>query len=161
MITQERLKELLDYHPDSRKFYWKVSKAKRTRIGDEAGYRTKKGYIHIGLDGKLFKAHRLAFLFMKGFIPEEVDHRNNIKSDNRWENLRESTHSQNQRNTVSQKNSTSGCKNVSFNKKEAKWKVTIQVNKKPIHLGYYKDFELAELIAIEARALYHGEFATL
>lgn len=154
MVTQERVKELLEYIPDTGEFFWK-KRYHKSLVGTKAGCKTNNGYITISVDGKFFLAHRLAFLWMTGEIPEYTDHRNNDKSDNRWANLRPATMQENNQNRSIQKRNTSGVKNVSFNKASGKWRVSI--GRKEI--GRFDDLELAELVAIEAREKYHGEFA--
>ncbi len=83
MITQQRLKELLIYDPDSGHFINKVSRGRGGKIGAIAGSPDKDGYIIIGIDRKSYKAHRLAFLYMEGYMPTKVDHDNRIPYDNK------------------------------------------------------------------------------
>lgn len=86
MLTQKRLKELLKYNPDSGAFRWRVSWT-RTRL--PAGCIHSDGYRRIEIDGRRYLASRLAWLYMKGRMPENfVDHINRIRDDNRWANLR-------------------------------------------------------------------------
>src|SRR5437879_5605760 len=111
MLTAERLKELLTYDPETGEFRWKVAPNGRVRVGDIAGCVSSRGYILIGIDGALYRAHRLAFLFMTGAFPEpQVDHSNRDKADNRWLKLREANNSQNNANKPAQSNNTSGYK---------------------------------------------------
>jgi hypothetical protein len=98
MLTQERLKELLDYSPETGEFRWQASRG-GVRAGDLAGCADRLGYLRITIDGRRHSAARLAFLWMVGAFPvDEVDHRNQVKSDNRWSNLRNATRAQNQAN---------------------------------------------------------------
>lgn len=91
-ITQETLKGLLTYNPETGVFLWNTSKKK-------AGSENHRGYIQIGIDGKLYYAHRLAFLYMTGAMPFGiVDHRNRKKADNHWANLRDTTQAENNAN---------------------------------------------------------------
>ena len=95
MLTQERLLEVLRYSKSTGLFTWRTS----NRKGELAGTTTSNGYIRIGIEGKQYKAHRLAFLYVTGKWPEhEVDHINGVKSDNRWTNLRDVSVSTNQHN---------------------------------------------------------------
>lgn len=136
MITQDELKEVLDYNPDTGVFTWKKTVNSRVKAGDVAGYKNKLGYITIKIKGKPYKAHRLAYLYMTGNFPENfIDHINQIKDDNRWTNLRDATYSQNNSNKVKQKNNTSGYKGVV--RYRNKWRATIKYMYKNIHIGYY------------------------
>lgn len=94
-MTQERLKEIIEYFPESGIFVWRSDRG-RARGGRVAGTLSREGYIVIWADGKAYKAHRLAFLYMTGECPkQETDHINGIRTDNRWQNLREATKHQN------------------------------------------------------------------
>jgi hypothetical protein len=157
-ITQEKLKEVLDYNPDTGIFTCKLSRRK-IKAGDIAGYASKSGYVRLTIDNKKYLAHRLAWLYVYGVIPKYIDHINRIASDNRICNLREATHSENMCNRKIHSNNKSSIKNVGFCKKTEKWRVKINVNNKKIHIGYFDDLEFADLAATEARNKYHGEFA--
>ena len=111
MCTEKRLKELLNYDPITGLFI-RVVKRGPFKKGAIAGS-VNDGYVCIQIGKKSYKAHRLAFLYMTGSMPvNQVDHINRIRSDNRWENLRDVTHAENQHNTVAQSNSKSGIKGV-------------------------------------------------
>lgn len=126
MLTQERLKELFEYRPETGEFIRKVSRG-RGKAGSVAGTSDKDGYIIIGIDRERYKAHRLAFLYMDGKIPEEVDHKNRITWDNRWDNLRDTTSSENNKNRTTYSNS--GYLGVSWHKaaKNGKYKIKILI----------------------------------
>jgi len=94
-----------------------------------------------------------------GYLPKVVDHINGNTQDNRIENLRAATYTENQRNSRINKNSSSGVKNVVWHKQRQKWSVRILVNKKTKSFGLYDDIELADLVAQEARNKYFGSFA--
>jgi len=139
--------------------FWKVSKAKRTKIGDIAGCHKEKGYFHCGIDGTNYLIHRLIFAFHYGYMPKYIDHIDNNPSNNKIENLREATYSQNQCNKTLQKNNTSGVKGVTWVKSRCRWVVKVQIDNIQKQIGYFKDLEFAELISNEARSKYHGKFA--
>ena len=156
MITQEQLKELLDYNQDTGAFTWKANRGIRVKSGDKAGSLQKTGYIHLKLNSVAYLAHRIAWLYHYGYIPKYIDHINRDRTDNRIENLRECSLSQNQWNRTKNKNNTSGTKGVSWNKKMNKWLVQFKVNNKNKYFGYFKDLEFAQLVASEAYSKYHN-----
>src|ERR1035437_5724966 len=98
-LTQEKLKELLHYDPETGLFTWKNTRHNAVKIGAIAGYWRKDGYVGIYVLGHHYLAHRIAWLYMTCEWPEfEIDHENRKYSDNRWKNLREATHLQNMHN---------------------------------------------------------------
>src|SRR5690348_8900862 len=104
-LSQAHLKELLRYDPETGKFFWLVRARRRSRIGDEAGSDHGQGYIEIGIEGRRYLAHRLAWFYMTGeWPPEMVDHKDLCRSNNRWANLRLATHGQNVQNTPARRN---------------------------------------------------------
>lgn len=156
-ITQELLHELFEYRDG--KLYWRIKPNKRESIGQEAGYKTPDGYRKIGYNYKWYGTHRLIFLMFNGFLPKLLDHKNGIRDDNRIENLRPATYSQNNSNCRMRDSNTSGVKNVVWDKDRNKWRVQASIQGKMRNFGRYDDIELAELVAIEVRNKYHGEFA--
>lgn len=152
MLTQERLKELLHYNPISGEFTWVRSKG-RAKAGSIAGCADKDGYILIGIDRILYKAHRLAFLYITGSTPSDgvdVDHINMVTGDNKWDNLRLATRSQNRMNMP--------CKGFYYSSKQGKYRAIIQHNYKKIDLGGFDTEEEAVSAYNSAVELYHGEF---
>jgi len=154
--TQEELKSKFDYIDG--KLVWKI-KTKRANVGDLAGTLHPNGYMRTGLNGHCHLNHRLIFMWHYGFFPEIVDHIDGNKLNNSIENLRPATQIQNQQNQKIRKENTSGYKNVSLCPQTKKWKVSIKLNGKDIRFGRFDDIELADLVAQEARAKYHGEYA--
>ena len=158
-LTAERLRHLLDYSPASGVFTWRISPSPRVKPGDTAGTLNERGYLRIKIAGKHIPAHRLAFLWMTGEEPtDQVDHINGIRSDNRWENLRLATASQNQWNKGPQRNNTSGYRGVSYDNARRKWVAQIKVNGRKRKLGRFPTARKASA-AYEAEAKrIHGEF---
>lgn len=141
MLTQLRLKELLNYDPKSGIFRWLVSRG-RVRRGGQAGCVKPDGYCYIGVDGKIYKASRLAWLFVEGYSPEhEIDHINRLRHDDRWKNLRHVSRQCNLRNCGNFRHNTSGVKGIYWDRWREKWRAQINVNNKQHHLGYYNDFD--------------------
>jgi len=139
-LTQKRLKELLDYDPETGIFTWKVISAQSIKIGDKAGCKNPTGYISINVDNKSYLAHRLAWLFVHGCFPKGgLDHEDRIRDNNWIKNLREATQSQNVINSKIQSNNTSGIKGVYYNKPTQKWAVRIGILGKRIHLSYHEN----------------------
>src|SRR4051812_34139236 len=98
-LTQQRLRELLDYCPETGVFTRRTKKG-HERSGDVAGYRDTHGYIKLSVDYKRYYAHRLAWLWITGVWPPQIDHINRDRADNRLENLRVATPAQNAANRV-------------------------------------------------------------
>jgi len=111
-----KYREKYRYDPATGKFYARKGVGGR-KAGAELGYVHSRGYVYIGRE----KAHRIAFLLKLGGAPEEVDHINGDKTDNRWENLRPSSRAVNNRNAGRRKDNTTGVVGVSFNAREGKW----------------------------------------
>jgi len=88
MITQDGLKKLLVYNKGTGDFIWLLSPSPKVKRGDIAGHLDNRGYVRIRIKGKRYQAHSLAFLYVEGFLPDMVDHKNRIRNDNVWENLR-------------------------------------------------------------------------
>ena len=140
MLTQDRLKEVLSYDPDSGKFIWKISTSNRVKAGSVAGTLNSTGYIYIRVDGKKYLAHRLAWLHAYGYDPEHgIDHLNGVRDDNRISNLREVSQSCNLQNTKTYSRNTSGFPGVSWDKWRRKWRAQIRSQGRNHFLGYYED----------------------
>lgn len=144
MLLQEELKEQLHYDPDTGVFTRLVTTAAKGKAGDVAGWIEKSGYVRISVKNKLYRAHRLACLYMTGKFPEnQMDHINHVRHDNRWVNLRKVTNTENQKNQKISPNNTSGVTGVYWQKKLGKWEGKIRVNGKQKHLGVSRDkFEI-------------------
>lgn len=140
-ITQDRLKQLLNYNPDTGKFT-RLTKWGSQQIGDEPGCKSKFGYRYIGVDGKGYTAYRLAWLYVYGEFPAgDIDHINRDPTDDRISNLRSVSHSANLHNTL-HRNAKSGHKGV-HKTKENRWQARIRVNYKIHNLGTFATIEEA------------------
>lgn len=160
MITQEYLLELFEYSDGHLIWKKKTSTLSRAKIGEKAGYFDKGcNYYRLKINNKSYLVHRIIYMMHYGNLPDEIDHIDGNTSNNRIENLRTATHSQNLCNQKMPSHNTSGIKGVSWKKPLKKWFVQLKINNKKRHFGYFDDIELAELVSIEARNKYHKEFA--
>lgn len=155
MLTQERLKELLYYSPETGVFIWR-SHEEPTNV-KIAGCVKRDGYWDIKIAKKAYKAHRLVWLWVYGCWPDgSLDHINGNKTDNRISNLRCVTSRQNMQNLFSHRNGKLvGCR---FHKRAQKWEGRIKIAGKHLYLGLFP----TELEANEAYCAKHLElFGTL
>lgn len=156
MLTQSRLKELLDYDPDTGAFTWLISTNHKIKIGAMAGTVMSRGYRRIGFDGQYYRAHRLAWLYVHGEWPkDQIDHINGDPSDNRLINLREAVNYENGQNRKKGFNNSSGFIGVSWHSASRKWNARIQINKKVKSLGYFGDADAAYSAYLAAKAEMH------
>lgn len=156
MLTQQELKEMLRYN--SRTGVFKHAKKRsNVRPGDIAGCLGPDGYRYIGVGGRQYKASRLAVLYKTGAWPEgQVDHKNRNRSDDRWANLRDTTHAENQQNcNPIRKNNTSGVRGVSWCSKRQRWQAHIQAGGKQRNLGVFKTIEAATVAYKAAEKVLH------
>ncbi len=164
MLTQEYLKTILNYDPLTGIFTW-IKSDRGGWVGKQAGFihdpdKKTGGYVVIGIQGKSYRAHRLAWLYMMGSFPETgIDHINLIRHDNRFFNLRECTQAGNTANIMAPVTNTSGVKGVTWNKARKKWTAQITSEGIRYYLGIFSDKEDAIKAIQEARIKYHGEFA--
>lgn len=161
MITQHRLKQLLDYDPETGVFRWRELAHNRVhcvKIGDVAGGLNAHGYVMVAVDGKKYPAHRLAWLYVHGHWPkEQIDHKNRCRDDNRLCNLRSATRSQNGANSPAPKNNKSGFKGVNFFR--GAWHATIRKDGRTRYLGRHETPEAASEAYKRAASSLFGEFA--
>lgn len=120
------------------------------------------GYLQTRIKNKTYYTHKLIWMLYYDEIPQnELDHIDGNKINNKIENLRKATHSENNRNRSKPSNNTSGYKGVAWHKQENKWRAYITINQKQISLGLYDDKEDAVKAYNNAATKYHGEFAKL
>ena len=144
------------YCPDSGDLTWKSGRLK----GKPAGRLHKSsGYMRVIVNGKEHRSHRIAFLLMHKRWPAFVDHINGIRTDNRACNLREATKAENCRNSKLQTNNSSGHPGVHWVKSKKRWRASIKVMDRQIHLGWFLSIKDAVRARIEGERLHHGEFS--
>lgn len=138
-LTQGELKKILHYNADTGVFTW-VDRASGEKTMRQVGCLNPAGYKLIGVNGRRYMAHRLAFLYMIGRFPlDQTDHINHDRSDNRWINLREASNLENGRNISMKKNNKSGITGVHWNKQANNWRARIMVNGKTINIGSFEN----------------------
>jgi hypothetical protein len=164
-LTADQLRSMLDYDPATGIFTWLLRKHApkhwNTRwSGKAAGSVTFSGYLHIRLGNRIYRAHRLVFLWMVGAWPEnEVDHQDGNRLNNRWSNLRQATPSENRMNKGMRSDNTSGRKGVCLDRRSKRWQAQVMLSKKRHHLGYFDTPEEAHAAYVEAARRLHGKFA--
>lgn len=155
MLTQAFLKEKFNYDPATGIFS-RISK----RCRNPNGVQDKDGYIRFRINGRTYSGHRMAWIYMNGHDSRFlIDHVNGDKSDNRIENLREATSSQNLHNAKRSARNTSGVKGVSWVPRLGKWVGRIHLQYKKHVVGYFNDIESAEIAMAAFREKLVGEFA--
>lgn len=163
--TYEDISKAVSYDPETGLFTrigpspGAVRRVQKRKLGQPIGSPMLRGYVGIPLSGRTYYAHRLAFLLMTGSIPEFIDHRDGDGMNNRWENLRGCTKSQNMANRGPSIKSTSGIKGVYLTKSTGRWRAQIIANNRTIHLGYYADRDAAAAAYNSASREHFGEFA--
>lgn len=159
MITQEYLKEILEYDPDIRKFRWLIAPNGRVKIGDIAGSLHHSGYWYIGINRKDYAEHRLIWLHCYGEFPENfIDHIDGNRSNNEISNLRTCNRQENNRNVGIRESNTSGFKGVSLYRDKVRYIAQIMLEGKKTHLGIYSTPEEASEVYQASAKLHHGEF---
>ena len=142
--SKDLLNELFKYN-QSGALYWKKRPANNVNINLPAGSLDNTGYIRIKILGIKYLEHRLIFKMINNIEPDYIDHINNIKDDNRIENLQEISFSQNKLKggLYPYKNNTSGYGGIHFDKKKKKWIARISVNNERIYIGQYNNLDNA------------------
>jgi hypothetical protein len=166
MLTAERLREVADYEPDTGLFTWRLRRKSEftdrrafrafnsMRAGAIAGNVSDQGYRRILIDGKMYLAHRLAWLYVFGVFPkEQIDHKNGERADNRIFNLREATSFENRRNSRRRTHTITGLTGV-FKVKNS-WCAKIR----NVHIGCFNTAEEAHAAYCAAAREQYGEFA--
>lgn len=165
-LTQERVRELLWYDPETGVLTWRErinSIGRRFPWSSKpAGRINPRGYVVVRIGHKVYRAHRVIWLGMTGELPPEVDHKDDLnKSNNRWTNLRAATSSKNQMNTVPRSDNASGYKGVHWDNTSKKWKAQLGHEGKRHSLGYFSTAEEAYVAYCNAARIYFREFARL
>lgn len=157
-VLGEWLRQVLEYNPLTGEFIWLVDSG-TAEAGNLAGSIYDNGYRYIQIDGLDYRAGRLAWFFVTGEDPPGfVDHRNGVRDDDRFDNLRVATNSQNQAN-ARWKTNTSGIKGIRWEPERRKWIARITVDGKAKNLGRYDRMIDAARAYKAAAVAAWGEFA--
>jgi hypothetical protein len=163
-VTKEEVQEFIAYDPETGIFVWKVARPRGVKAGRRADRDNQAGgYRKVHLNGRYYQASRLAWLLGHGhWPPDQVDHINGDRGDNRLANLRECSQSESMANVRRQKNNTTGFKGVSYVESQNgpnKFKATIKKDNQSIFLGWFKTRKEAFAARMGAAAAVHGRFA--
>lgn len=155
MLSQKRCKELFEYNADTGNLIWKISRGNKEK-GTIAGCINSEGYLCVGIDGEVYHAHRIVWIYVYSVPPEKptIDHINRVKTDNRISNLRAATRYENVVNRGLQKNNKSGCSGVRWIEQDKRWRVTIRGKS----YGQFKTYKEAIEVRIISAKKVLGEF---
>lgn len=157
-LTARFVRSIISYNKKTGVLRWKYKKdhlaAKRV-----AGIKHHTGYLYVKIKGRMYGAHRIAWLIVKGRWPRKfLDHKNGIKNDNRFTNLRNVTHFQNGMNRRKIKAGSSKLKGVSLSKTTGLWHTTIMKNGRSYYLGQFKTDVEGHAVYCNAAIKLHGNF---
>jgi len=165
-LTAEYVRSILDYNPETGAFTWKhrsdVRKEWNTRYAGKnaSNFDKSNNRFFVCINHIHYYAHRLAWIYMTGEWPKElIDHEDLNPQNNKWDNLREATPSQNQQNQGKPITNTSGYKGVAFHKQRNKWRASISINNKTKHLGLFNCPTAAYFAYCRAAKEHYGEFS--
>jgi hypothetical protein len=156
-VTRARLRELLHYDPDTGEFRWLERVTRWIQPGDLAGTVDQR-YRRITIKGRHYRAHHLAWFYMKGkWCSQVIDHRDGDPSNNRLANLRSATKTQNSANKRRYRNNACGLKGVC--RERSGWRATIYKDGRRHHLGNFPTPQEAHAAYAKAAHEMFGEYA--
>lgn len=153
-LTQQRLHELFTYSDGV--LLNKTIRRSQIKVGEPAGHQTKRGYTHIRVDGRIYKAHRLIFLFHHGYLPDLIDHIDCNRANNRIENLRACSKSE---NGMNRSGSYGSAMSRNVYKRGDKFQVHMKRESKSHYIGTFNTLAEADAAAASARKEIFGAFA--
>ncbi len=167
MVAHEELKAMLAYDPATGDFVWKSRDDVPTwwntkYAGNRAGSTDAYGYVVLRINARTFKAHRIAWFYVTGAMPDpniEIDHINGDRRDNSIANLRLADDLQNAANACVRRDNSSGVKGVSWHRRIHKWQAQINECGRRTSLGYFDNILAAQRAYQERAQIIHGEFA--
>lgn len=157
MLSQDQLLSTFSYCDETGVLTWKTSPRNGIREGDVAGT-VAEGYIIVGIEKRVYPAHRVIFLMKKGYLPDFIDHKDGNTINNAWDNLRECTRQENARNAGKNKETLTNVRGVNFCKRTNRFIARCTVDGVTIHLGRFKSLEDAKVIRESYAKEMFGEF---
>lgn len=155
-ISHERLLQVVFYDPETGKFHRRKASGIATR--EDGSINKHVGYRYICVDGQRYLAHRLAWFYMTGeWSSHRIDHRDTVKLNNKWSNLREATNSQNLQNSCIRKKNKCGFKGVY--EERGRWAASIACQGRKYYIGSFDSPQEAHAAYVAKAAVLHGEFA--
>lgn len=159
-LTVEYLRSILDYDPETGILRWRADR-RHKRAGQVAGTISETGHLRIWIKGHIYMVHRLIWLMVTESWPKSfIDHKDMNGGNNRWDNLREATMEENQRNRTAPSHNTSGYKGVSLHKKTGLYqaRITSKISGGQMYLGVFNTPEKAHEAYLKAALEIHGDF---
>lgn len=162
MLTQKQLQKELVYDLSTGEFHRRIARCNRVEIGDLVGTLDSHGYLQIRVSGRLYLGNRLAWLYMTGdWPPLDIEHRDNVRSNNRWHNLRLTTRVRNGMNRRCRKDSLTKMKNIMQCGEGGRYRVRVSVGRRRVHVGYFDTLKEAEEAHVRAAVRYYGAFGRI
>lgn len=163
-LSHASLHQQLTYNKKSGEFHWRVDgpRSSSPKKGSRAGRQRVDGYIDLRVNKRLYLEHRLAWFYIKGFWPDsQLDHKNGVRNQNFFKNLRQATKSQNQQNTQGHKSRRSEFKGVHRRilASGIVWRATIKHEHTVYNLGHFQDELEAHFVYLVAEQFFFGKFA--
>lgn len=155
-LSQSQLQDLFAYDSITGALTYKVSPAKKIKIGDQVNSINGCGFLQVCINKKYYLVDRIIWFHQKGYVPTTLTHINKNKLDNRISNLKEIKRSTNNVNRSLNSNNSSGHRGISWHKQTNKWRVVISINKKKIYLGGFLDINDAITAREKAEEFYHS-----
>lgn len=160
-VTAEQVRKIFEYLPETGQLRRRITTSANAIAGELAGYPDGKGYLCVSVKKRLYRFHRIVFLHVHGWLPEQLDHIDGDKLNNRVENLRPCTCSRNAGNAKLMRHNTSGYRGVSQNAKSGKWVAQIKIFGQQTYLGRFDTPEEAARVYNTAAIEHFAEFARL
>ena len=152
--------DFVKYDKDTGKFFWLQNTTIRNTIGKQVGSLTKQGYLECQIQGKRYLLHRLAWFMVYGvWPPDEIDHINCVRTDNRIENLRLASFCQNQQNKGTNSRNTSGVKGVCWDKRTSQWKARVYASRRLVAERRFDNIDEASDWVKDVRIRHHKQFS--